>query len=357
MTDRIFNTTTPQSSAQEFHIAEALGSPCPSIIVAAPDISINDDIVELASKARTMAQAAGYAHALKIGLVAPGGDTAARVGMSYRFVQAIPRPDGSEDYDIQGSCGHTLLASTLIAARLGWFSRRNLVDGVSIALPGSSVEVTVQTSTLCDTRTSIESLLLRYSFRRPARESTVRETTVATRFGHYEVITSLAGNPYVFLAGAQLGLHTVAQLFSADERHLHLLRAVQHAGAELLGLNPEGAFPKVAVVAGDAQTLAVRAVSIPSWHPGLAVTGRISLGYAMSVAGPALNSHWHTHFLQQGDTWILAPRGPVRIGISSDDAGRRHIEVDSDRVLYHSELGAGLAPSSPQPSGMPTVSG
>lgn len=359
MTDRSFALASmSQRGAREFHIAEALGSPCPSIIITNPDTSTNDDIVDIASEARTIAKAASYAYALKIGLVSLADDMTARTGMSYRFVQVVPRPDGSEDYDLQGSCGHTLLASVLTAARLGWFSRQNLLDGISIHLPRSSAEVTVHTTTLSPTCMSIESLLLRYSFRDISRERAVREATVATRFGHYEVTTCVVGNPYMFLDGVQLGLRNAEQLFAADERSLTILRAVQRAGAELFELKPDGAFPKVAVIVGDARNLAVRAVSIPSWHPGFAVTGRISLGYVMSGTGTALNSRLQINLSQQGDMWVYTPRGLVRIGIRSDVTGDRHIEVDSDRILYHSQLGAGNIPSSLPLSGTrPAVSG
>ncbi|GAA1332675.1 hypothetical protein GCM10009660_07490 [Catellatospora bangladeshensis] len=62
------------------------------------------------------------------------------------------------------------------------------------------------------------------------------------------------------------------------------------AGERLLGW-PPGVFPKIAALMPDeGGAVAARAVSVPSWHPTLALTGAVCVAAAAAIPGtvPAL---------------------------------------------------------------------
>jgi len=103
-----------------------------------------------------------------------------------------------------------------------------------------------------------------------------------------EVTVSMvsAGNPYVFVDGAEVGAATRDTLFADDPALMDRLLRVRAAAAERLGWPGESVFPKIAVVLpDDAGRLAARAISVPSWHPTLALTGAACLGAATAIEG------------------------------------------------------------------------
>nr|WP_240979307.1 PrpF domain-containing protein [Streptomyces sp. HNM0574] len=102
----------------------------------------------------------------------------------------------------------------------------------------------------------------------------------------YPVSLVTLGNPYVFLDAARLQLACPEALFGAGAPLLRRLERLRRAAARLLGLHPCGALPKVAVVgAFGPGRLAVRAVTVPGWHPGIALTGAACLAAACAVEG------------------------------------------------------------------------
>jgi 2-methylaconitate cis-trans-isomerase PrpF len=98
------------------------------------------------------------------------------------------------------------------------------------------------------------------------------------------VSTVSMGNPYVFVSAADVGVTTQDELFADDHGLFTRLMALKSAAADLLNWQPAGAFPKIAAV-GQYQPgrLAVRAISVPSWHPTLALTGITCLGLATAI--------------------------------------------------------------------------
>ncbi|MGH3975125.1 MAG: PrpF domain-containing protein, partial [Pseudonocardiaceae bacterium] len=93
------------------------------------------------------------------------------------------------------------------------------------------------------------------------------------------------GNPYVFVDAADLGRPSPAELFADDQELFTTLGAVRRAAEQRLGW-PAGTFPKVAALLPDVNgTVAARAISVPSWHPTLALTGVTCLAVASVISG------------------------------------------------------------------------
>jgi 2-methylaconitate cis-trans-isomerase PrpF len=69
------------------------------------------------------------------------------------------------------------------------------------------------------------------------------------------------------------------------------LTEIRAAAAARLGWPIDGAFPKVAALASFRPgVISVRALSVPKWHPSLALTGTTCLGAAARIEGSIAHS-------------------------------------------------------------------
>jgi 2-methylaconitate cis-trans-isomerase PrpF len=267
------------------HLAYATGSPCPTIVLDAGRLPQDDaPLLRLLADARRYMATAGGSHVLKIALVQPSEHP--MFDLDYRFVQALP--SAFDRFDLRGSCGHSILSAVVAAARSGMLPplvpgariRVNVLNnGDSVVCQvdgthGDEVEFTVQfvqprAVPFCD-------LLLTGEARTQLEVDGARQ----------EVSLVSSGNAYAFVDARTLGVHDRDTLFAAGPELFDRLVRIRIAAAELLGWPAEGAFPKVAALlpAGDAG-IAARAVSVPSWHPTIALTGAVCLGTAVRIPG------------------------------------------------------------------------
>lgn len=75
-----------------------------------------------------------------------------------------------------------------------------------------------------------------------------------------------------------------AELFAGGPALFGRLERIREAAARLFEWAPDGAFPKIAVVVPDGPgRIAARAVTVPGWHPTLALTGAVCLGAASCI--------------------------------------------------------------------------
>jgi 2-methylaconitate cis-trans-isomerase PrpF len=112
------------------------------------------------------------------------------------------------------------------------------------------------------------------------------ESQTVLRVGRERVPVSLVctGNPYAFVDAASLGVSSVGEMFADRPDLFDRLVRIRMAAASLLGWPPRGAFPKVALIMrDDPGGVAVRALSVPSWHPSLALTGSVCLAAALKI--------------------------------------------------------------------------
>lgn len=267
------------------HIAYAEGSPCPTLVLDARYLPRDQDslLAALTETRRWLADAGG-AHVLKIALVEPSPHPL--FDLDYRFVQALP--SGLDRFDLLGSCGHSILSSITAAASTGLVSRlgpgvRNRVNVLNNGdhlvcevdeVNRDQVEFTVHF--VRNPPTPVGQLLL-------AGEP----TTVLTVEGRRVAVSLVsAGNPYVFVDAAGAGVSTRDELFADDPVLMDRLLRIRAAASAYLGWPPESVFPKIAVITPDEPgSLAARAISVPSWHPTLALTGAACLGAATGIEG------------------------------------------------------------------------
>lgn len=86
-----------------------------------------------------------------------------------------------------------------------------------------------------------------------------------------------AGNPYIWIRGEELRRRGLKEW--EGEEFTELMR-IRQSCQHMLGLSPDSVFPKVALVTqgdGNECDLAVRMISVPTWHKSFAMTGIVNL--------------------------------------------------------------------------------
>ncbi|ONI87880.1 hypothetical protein ALI144C_08060 [Actinosynnema sp. ALI-1.44] len=266
------------------HLAYASGSPCPTLVLDSRYLPAEDEpLLAALADARRWLGKAGGGHVLKIALVGPS--THPLLDLDYRFIQALP--GGPDRFDLRGSCGHSVLASITAAAEAGRLPKLTAGDRIRVNVLNNGDYLVCEVDNV--DRTSVGFTV--HFMQTPPRPISdlllagTPRTTLRVDGRDVEVSLVSAGNPYVFVDAAGARVRHVDELFAADNVLFERLVRIRHAAAEYLGWSPAGAFPKVAVTLPLDGMLAARAVSVPTWHPTLALTGVACLGAAIEIPG------------------------------------------------------------------------
>ncbi|AXB47388.1 PrpF domain-containing protein [Amycolatopsis albispora] len=321
------------------HLAYAVGSPCPTLVLDARYLPRDRDALLAAlGDARRWMSDAGGDHVLKVALIEPSKHPLC--DLDYRFIQALPEDHGK--FDLLGSCGHSVLSAITSAAENGMVPR--LVPGqrvrVNVLNNGDYLACEVDEVTKESTRFTMHFL------QTPPRPVSAMlldgspVTTLEVDGTHVDVSLVSAGNPYVFVGSKGAGVETADELFADDSALFDRLSRIRVAAAAHLGMPADSVFPKVAVtIPGEDGKLVVRAISVPSWHPTLAMTGTACLGVAAGIEG---SIPWQA--AQEagcGDNVIsvVTPGGVVEVfaamSIQDDQRHVAWITVGDKRVDFH----------------------
>jgi len=265
-------------------ICYAQGSPCPTLVLPAMELPESRPALVAALRAvRRAMPPADRDRILKIALVGPAEDPLFE--LDYQFVQCLPA-GGVTEFEFRGSCGHSILAAVAGADRLRL--------GPTVQPGGAGIRVRVRNNgddvTCTAQRLAGRDLVFTARFERhrpPALTELLLfgEPVTELSYGSGSVRLSAVslGNPYVFVDARQVGQPSVRRLFTAGAELFATLSAIRRAAESRLGWAP-GAFPKVAALLGmPAGGIAVRAISVPSWHPTLALTGATCLAAAVMI--------------------------------------------------------------------------
>lgn len=271
------------------HVAFAQGSPCPTLVVDSDLLPADEEPLSAALLDLHFGlRAAGLGHVLKFALIRTSSHPA--YDLDYRFVQCIPGEPPR--FDFRGSCGHSILASVVVAQQMG------LIHPLA---PGGRIRTRVENTSdivVCEvdqTQRRSSSFTVHFLQRGDVRPVDLLLTgepvlDLTNRDQAYPVSIVAGSNPYVFVKAKSLGLDSREALFSAGEDVFDELSELRAATARLLGWPADGAFPKIAAVGGfNEGRLAARALSVPGWHPSLALTGLTCLGVAAHIPGSIVN--------------------------------------------------------------------
>ncbi|MER5749045.1 PrpF domain-containing protein [Streptomyces sp. NPDC002088] len=262
------------------HLAKASGAPCPTLVLETDGIADTEQLLRpLLTEIRRRLVRGGHADVLKIALISASPHPL--FDLDYRFVQCLP--DALDSFDFGGSCGHSILTSVLVAGQLRLVTRLAPGDRVRLRVLNNGDHVVCEVD---ESRRNSGDFTLHFVQQPGTRLSRLLMTgrpvdRVSTDSGTYEVSLASLGNPYVFVDARDLGIGTQAELFAAEADVFDEIQRIRLAAAALLGMPADSVFPKVAAIASYApDRLSARAISVPTWHPTLALTGTTCLAAA-----------------------------------------------------------------------------
>ncbi|MDK1475900.1 PrpF domain-containing protein [Streptomyces sp. 549] len=266
-------------------LAKAHGAPCPTAVLDGRAFSESEpELLSALADLRADLRGQGAGDVLKNAIVRPSRHPL--FDLDYRFVQSLPHSHDS--FDLRGSCGHSILAAVEAAARTGMI--QPLVPGcrVRVNVLNNGDNVVCETEKTSDRGTRFTAHFLCSPPLRPPELLMTGEPVTDVPFEDRSVPVSLVsmGNPYAFVDASHLGVSGPDALFGDDPRLFTAMTRLRVAVCESQGWDTFGAFPKIAaLLPQEGGGLFVRAVSVPSWHPTVALTGAICLGAAAGIAG------------------------------------------------------------------------
>ncbi|MEV6022810.1 PrpF domain-containing protein [Streptomyces sp. NPDC052036] len=304
------NATITRAGAA--HLVRAEGAPCPTLVIDADRLPDGDaELLQGLAGIRDGLDPATRQTVLKNAVVRPSAHPL--FDLDYYFVQSLP--GGRGRFDTRGSCGHSILAAVEAAARDGMIPPLEPGRRVRVNVLNNGDHVVCEVDETGPDRTRFTAHFL-CTPARPVDDLLVTgEPVTHVPVDGRRIPVSLVdmGNPYVFVGAGDLGVRDTRELFTAGDELFGLLGRVRLAVCEQMGWDSSGAFPKVAaLLPGPDGELAVRAVSVPSWHPTLALTGAICLGTAVGIEGTVPFSLARAAGHESGLVRLRTPGGPLR---------------------------------------------
>lgn len=214
-----------------------------------------------------------------IAMIEPSADPHA--DLDYQFAQYLPGTPPR--FSLRGSCGHSILSSVAVAQRLAWLPRLDTASRprVNVLNTGDRVECEV------DGTSRTLTFAMEFAYQPPRRLRELLPTgSPCEELDGVPVSLVSAGNPYVFVDAAGLGLDDQEALFADDAAVRRRLTGIRRAAARRLGRPEGGVFPKVAAV-GQYQyrRLAVLALPAPGRSAPLPPADAITVAAAAVIDG------------------------------------------------------------------------
>lgn len=293
--------------------ARSHGAPCPTVVLDGRTLPEADpELLGALAGLRSDMSEHGAGDILKNAIIWPSKHPL--FDLDYRFVQSLPRDFDS--FDLRGSCGHSILAAVEVAARTGMI--QPLIPGcrVRVNVLNNGDNVVCETEETSDGGTRFTAHFLCSPPRPIAELLTTGEPVSLIPFEGGTVPVSLVtmGNSYIFVSGTELGVNGTDELFTDDPGLFRRMLGLRLAVCEEYGWDPSGAFPKIAALLPESEgVLAVRAISVPSWHPTVAMTGATCLATAVGIEGTVPWALAAEAGHQEGLLSLRTAGGPMRV--------------------------------------------
>ncbi|MEE1929412.1 PrpF domain-containing protein [Streptomyces sp. TRM 70351] len=310
------------------YIARAVGAPTPTLVLDQRQLPRDEEQLRpLLTRIREWLEQNGRSDILKFALVEPSGHP--MFDLDYRFVQGLPA--GVDRFDFQASCGHSILASVVAADGQAWLPKLTPGGRVRVRVVDNGDQVVCEVD---EARRRSGSFTVHFLQGAGARLDDLLLTgnpvdQLLTPSGVQAASLVSMGNPYVFVDATELGLRSEAELFGAGDGTFAQMLSIRTAAAELLQWPTDGVLPKIAAVGHYTDGhLAVRAISVPTWHPSIALTGTTCLAAAASIPGTVPERLARAAGLPRGVIEIDTPSGSTAAAASvagrGDGAGTLH---------------------------------
>jgi len=304
-------------------LARATGAPGPTLVLDLNALPSDEVELEAAltrirlrlreSRGHGRHAAPGGDEVLKWALIAPSAHPLFDV--DYRFVQAMP--DAVDHFDTTGNCGHSLLAAITAAAEAGWLPPLAPGDRIRARVLNNGDQVVCQVDETAHGPDGGHVVFTAHFVAPPG-------TALGRLLRDGGRVVRMA-NPYLFVDASKLGVRGREELFRGEHLDLYAaLGSMRREQAARLGWRLDGAFPKVAAVVPVAPgQLAVRALTVGGWHPGLALTGAVCLAAASALEGTVPYRLLRAHGTPPipGSVLIDTPSGRVTAACSATGEG------------------------------------
>lgn len=217
--------------------------------------------------------------------------------LSFRSIQ-VRGADENKDPILEGggNCGNSMIASTLVSIREKY--RDSLTRGITVRIRN------VDTNFIADMEVVDDSEISRMTFDmhivhltgQILKNALLKETS-ATWFvpvdGEQIPVTTLnIANPYIIVPSTSIGIKDTENLLRAEDQDDNVLERVKNirsAVIRILALSPDSEFPKIAAVHAAGTMISARTLYLQKWHPGLPITGAISLVVATQIKNSVLD--------------------------------------------------------------------
>ncbi|WP_329295867.1 PrpF domain-containing protein [Streptomyces sp. NBC_01455] len=300
------------------------------------------------TEVRRHLQAAGKDHVLKVALIRPSAHP--MYDLDYRFIQALP--GGLDQFELRGSCGHSILAAVAAAERARMIGALNVDDRVRVNVLNNGDSVVCEVNATVGDELEFTAYFVRPQAVPVSRLLLTGEATTVLETGsaRHEVSLVSSGNAYAFIDARTLGIRKPAELFSAGPELFATMADIQAAASARLGWPVGGAFPKIAAIMPvEAGRIAARAITVTGWHPTIALTGAVCLGTAIRTPGTI---PWQTARevgCIEGLIDIITPGGNTAVTAATPDVGGEPaltwVSVSRKRVDFHGSFA--MEPSAP----------
>lgn len=264
-------------------LAHAEGSVSPTVVIDGSEFDeTRDQLFDYLSKIATSINRNSKTLISKFVLLKKSGHP--MFDLEYLFIQMIPGTPLR--FDLNGSCGHSILCAVDVATDWNWTSLSNRNNTkVRVHVKNNLDSVVCEIGKDCSSNFTahfISKSDLSMSEYLPTQRLVDMIEMDDTK---YAVSVISYANPYVFIPSDQLGITSESQLFDASEDIKVKIEKIRQKVIELLGWDANSVFPKVALLDSfSPDTISIRSLSVPSWHPTLALTGVACLGLASELA-------------------------------------------------------------------------
>lgn len=262
------------------HLCHPAGSDLPVLVLDRRALPSDERALnEALLTARGWLAATHKAEVTTVTMIEPSGHP--DFDLDYQFARHAP--GSPEKFVLQGSCGHSLLASLAVADRLAWLPRHG---------PSSRLRVNILNTghrAVCevDRAGSGMSSTTEFDYTPPRRLGDLLPAGVARLWVRGVPVSVVsAGNPYVFVDAAALGVRDEKALFgSGAAARFWRLTELGRETARLLGPEAGGLLRVAAVGQYQYRRLAVRTLPQSSDDPVLAPGDSVTLAAAAAIEG------------------------------------------------------------------------
>lgn len=301
-------------------IAEGIGGPSATAVFKEQQLP-QDRIGQVAVLRKAYKKLQALGHELsKLAVVSP---LEASNEISFRSIQVRGVDEkGDAVLETGGNCGNSMVASTLVALRKKF----------DITLPkGMIVRIrNIDTNFAADMEVTddLEKFSIIFDMHIPhlvgqIPRNVLLEHTAPTWFASVEgeqipITTLNIANPYIIVSSTRIGIRDAETLLKVENCHPDILGKVKNIRGVVirtLALPSDSEFPKIAVVHGDGTTISARTLYLQKWHPGLPITGAISLAVATQIKDSVLDLEGQP--LPTDEITIRTPREQEKICIET----------------------------------------